>query len=340
MKKINCLKNTVLLLAFLPFLPATIPQASAEQLTENSTVNSTYLAQASDYKRYMAHMAQGYAATSRRNYRQALGYFQQALEAKAGDRYARAAINNVQGYLARRRNRPQIVAGRPTGTKAGARRGEICIQKNKDTIPLLPKASQNSDQDSQGNGGEAEAPKTSQARPSFFFYIPIRGKNEPQPQLFVFSLNSKNGNKQIFYQKYQPIEKPGIVRVTLPDTTPALEPGEYTWSFSAICDRNDFSKKDSVIQGQIQRTPLDSELQAFLQGLQGLEKVNWYASSGYWEDALTELAKLSINEETKAAWKELLGSGNIDLEAINLEAIDENAPLELQPYRDGTGSRR
>ncbi|MEB3218491.1 MAG: DUF928 domain-containing protein [Nostocales cyanobacterium 94392] len=332
MKKINCLKNTVLLLAFLPFLPATIPQASAEQLTENSTVNSTYLAQASNYKRYMA---QGYAATSRRNYRQALGYFQQALEAKPGDRYARAAINNVQGYLARRRNRPQIIAGRPTGTKAGARRGEICIEKNKDTIPLLPKASQNSDQDSQGNAGEAEAPKTSQARPSFFFYIPIRV--EKKPEIFVFSLNSKNGNKQIFYQKYQPIEKPGIVRVTLPDTTPALEPGEYTWSFSAICDRNDFSKKDSVIQGQIQRTPLDSELQAFLQGLQGLEKVNWYASSGYWEDALTELAKLSINEETKAAWKELLGSGNIDLEAINAYPP---APLELQPYRDRAGSRR
>ncbi|NJO63262.1 MAG: hypothetical protein HC836_35095 [Richelia sp. RM2_1_2] len=169
MNKNNWIKNTAFFFTFLSLLTVKIPQALAENSTGNSTI---YLAKTSAYDRYMA---RGYAATRSRNYRQALGYFQQALQVRPGDRYARAAINNVQGYINRisRRN-IRIIAGKPGPTKGGASRGEACIQLDKTIIAVtpVPKDNKNSSEDSQNDTDKEEAPKLVQLIPhSFFMYL-------------------------------------------------------------------------------------------------------------------------------------------------------------------------
>src|SRR5919202_1774008 len=46
-------------------------------------------------------MRAGYGATQQRDYQTALSYFQQALQLRPNNRYARQAVSNVQGYLQR-----------------------------------------------------------------------------------------------------------------------------------------------------------------------------------------------------------------------------------------------
>jgi Tfp pilus assembly protein PilF len=46
-------------------------------------------------------MRAGYSATQQRDYQTALSYFQQALQLRPNNPYARRAVSNVQGYLKR-----------------------------------------------------------------------------------------------------------------------------------------------------------------------------------------------------------------------------------------------
>ena len=46
-------------------------------------------------------MLAGYAATQQRDYPTALSYFQQALQLRPNNRYARQAVSNVRGYIQR-----------------------------------------------------------------------------------------------------------------------------------------------------------------------------------------------------------------------------------------------
>jgi cytochrome c-type biogenesis protein CcmH/NrfG len=46
-------------------------------------------------------MRAGYSATQQRDYQAALTYFQQALQLRPNNPYARRAVSNVQGYIQR-----------------------------------------------------------------------------------------------------------------------------------------------------------------------------------------------------------------------------------------------
>lgn len=297
----------------LVFASVILRQASAEK-------PAVYLTQVSGYDQYMA---QGYAATSRRDYRRARGFFLQALQVRPGDVYATAAIRNMDAYLSQKRPLNIVAVGTVRGTKAGARRGESCLEKDKRMIPLVPTPKGSGGSGSE-TGGRGEAPKTTEARPSFFFYIPVEG--DKKPRWFQLTIKDSQGSgKNVVKQVYKPVSKSGVYQVDYPSG--GLEVGkEYTWTFSAVCDRNDFSKSIDI-EGQVQRTQLNPGLQDLLRNTQGLEKVTWYASSGYLQEALRELSKLTPNNETTSAWRELLQSANITETA----AINAFPPAKLQP---------
>lgn len=59
--------------------------------------------QDSDRENYSQYMKVGYAATEQGDYQTALINFQRALKSRPNDRYARAAIRNVQTYINRQR---------------------------------------------------------------------------------------------------------------------------------------------------------------------------------------------------------------------------------------------
>ncbi|BAY61541.1 hypothetical protein NIES22_16080 [Calothrix brevissima NIES-22] len=247
---------------------------------------------------YDQYMRQGYTATRQRNYRRALGLFQQALQARPGDSYASAAIRNVQSYMRGRRTLIGFVPGKPGRVRSAASRG-TCFQNADVAIPLIPSSK--------------EAQHTTKDHPTFFFYIPKTSKTVAGLE---FSLRETPDSDPIYRETFPPVGEAGIVSVTLPTNQPALQADkEYHWNFSMICDPNSRDldvflegtievMQDANIAAQIQETP------------QPLDRAVLYATAGFWENAISILADLRRqnpnNAEVQQYWADLLKSVNLD----------------------------
>jgi hypothetical protein len=88
-------------------------------------------------------MRQGYLATAKRDYRNALVFFRTAEKMRPGNRYASIAIENVNRYIELKQAKvPLFVAsgaGAPINRVAGAARGLVhCLSEDKCLIAMLP----------------------------------------------------------------------------------------------------------------------------------------------------------------------------------------------------------
>ncbi|MUG93726.1 DUF928 domain-containing protein [Scytonema sp. UIC 10036] len=305
MKQIFCFKYlfTVLLLSSL--VSATYSKVLA--LTIGKIDNSVYLvAQTeSSYDRYMQ---LGYAEAQKRNYRKALSFFQQALQARSGDRYATRAIRNVQGYIDfNRLPRLAFNVGNPSRRRAAATRGG-CLKEEQSPIPLIP--------------SDRETLLTTAEYPSLFFYVP------QIQQAKGLELVIRDDSKFETLQKVSlnPSGKAGIVRVNLTSKTgKPLEPNkQYTWGFSVICD---FQNRDNdlSLQGSVKRVLPDENLTVDLKTAAPQERIEIYVENKYWEDALRTLADLRLQNsnytEVKKYWEELLQSVNLEQVVINASVL-------------------
>ncbi|MBE9005827.1 DUF928 domain-containing protein [Fortiea sp. LEGE XX443] len=277
----------------------------------------SYLAQSqSNYNQYMQ---LGYGATRQRNYSAALKYFKQALQERPRDRYATAAVRNIELYISRdRRNgseRKTYVTyipsnlGKPMRQIQGATRGPAnrpsetgaaCIQGNKSLKALIP---------------AFDLPRTTRttaANPTFFFYV-------PQTSAPVMELVLSDEQDNIVYEVTLPTpNKAGIVSLNMPvkPTVPSLKVDKtYKWYFSLICDRRE-RQLDFVVFGSIERIAPDATLKTALEKVKPEEKAAIYALSGFWQDSLailSELRKSSPNDMTiKNDWEDLLRSGGLE----------------------------
>ncbi len=273
---------------FLPLVEITSARATA--------INKIYLAEASsDYNQYMQ---QGYAANSRRNYRKALGFFQQALNARPGDRYAKAAINNVNRHL-QGKSRIGFYVGKPGRTvSAGIREG----LGNQETPIILEPTSE-------------EPQLTTAAYPKFFFYIPKSSANSLE-----FSLtDDSDPNKKILYKATfnPPQNQSGIVSISLPENSnPKLSPLDinkiYNWNLITIYNPENPDLNRSI-QGKIQRIKPDENLSSLLKSAKSpQEQVLLYTTVGIWEDPLRILASLHRSQprdwKVERDWQDLLKS--------------------------------
>ncbi|NJL10363.1 MAG: DUF928 domain-containing protein [Calothrix sp. SM1_7_51] len=188
MKQIFFLKYLSLVLVFTSLLSVNSTQVWAAQ--------TTYVAQAKST--YDQSMQQGYAATSQRNYRRALQFFQQALQSRPEDKFAIAAINNVQSYIRRGGRVIVFNVDRPGRRPGGATRGASCFQKRERPIPLTPT--------------DLEAQTTTSRYPSFFFYVP-----QTSAPVLEFSLLGDNSTAPLYKQTFKPTGKAGIVSITIPN---------------------------------------------------------------------------------------------------------------------------
>lgn len=271
----------------------------------------TYLAEAKPA--YDQYMQLGYDDTRQRNYSVALTYFKQALQQRAGNRYAAIAVRNIEGYIARDRQTgsqgrnsltyipPSI--GIPSRRVPAASRGESCLQSSQSLTALTP---------------EKNSALTTAGYPTFFFYIP-----KTSAKALELVLQDAN-EKQIYKGTFKPSSQPGVVSLSLPaNSMPPLQMGkEYHWSFSAICDRQDRSQ-DLVVEGSIQRIAPDHNLTIELEKAQPRERAALYATTGFWQDTLATLAELRRSRPTdsgaKTDWEDLLKS--VGLEGIAQEPL-------------------
>ncbi|WP_190684393.1 DUF928 domain-containing protein [Nostoc sp. FACHB-110] len=266
-----------------------------------------------DYNQYMQ---LGYTATRQRNYSEALDYFRQALYERPGDRYATLAISNIGSYISRDRRsstkRKTYITFIPSNLGIATKRtpaatrsdqirsesGEVCIQSKKRLTAIIP---------------GVDVLRTTQANPSFFFYV-------PQTSAPVMELVLQNEQEEVIYQKTLPVpSKPGIVSFSLPPTDAnfaGLQVGQsYQWYFSLICDRHERSS-DYVIKGDIARLAPNNSVNSQLATANLEEQATIYALSGIWENALTIVAQLRKSHPNDLAikndWEDLLRSGDLE----------------------------
>lgn len=153
-------------------------------------------------------------------------------------------------------------------------------------------------------------------RPTLFVYVP-----ETKAEQGYFIL--KDQTEDYYYQTQVSIpQEGGIVRLTLPESAPALEIGTtYQWSFVVACELP--ARADSPrVEGWLQRVEPTAKLNNY-QGVDSIEAATSYGSEGIWYDAVTTLADLrrSQPQTYNQEWVDFLSS--VGLENVANEPILE-----------------
>ncbi len=292
---------TVVLLAGWVSLPLDI----LNQTQVLATDEPIHIAQTpSNYDQYMR---LGYRETAKRNYRRALQYFQQALQLRPDDRYAKAAIRNVSIYIQTDSSLIAFVPGKPNRLRAAATRGTWgnCFLNSKYAVPLIP-----TDNETQ----------TVSPHPTFFFYVPETAK---PLQGLEFVLWDEQTDKTVYKKTIKSVTQGGIVSINIPTDQPSLEPEkQYTWGFSMVCD---FANRDQdwYLDGKINLVTNENLSSQIEQTTQPLEQVVLYATAGLWENAVSILANLRRqnpdDSQINKYWVDLLTS--VDLQAVAQEPL-------------------
>lgn len=211
---------------------------------------------------------------------------------------------------------PQILARRvtfepPTNERlsdsagGASRQAAFCPQdgmaEGPSLMPILP---------------ETKEGLTVSERPTLFVYVP-----ETKAEQGYFIL--KDQTEDYYYQTQVSIpQEGGIVRLTLPESAPALEIGNtYQWSFVVACELP--ARADSPrVEGWLQRVEPSANLNNY-QGVDSIEAATSYGAEGIWYDAVTTLADLrqSQPQTYNQEWVDFLSS--VGLENVANEPILE-----------------
>lgn len=162
--------------------------------------------------------------------------------------------------------------------------------------------------------------------PTFWFSVPYE-RSAISTMEFVLKDESQQPSKTIYRNFLTKPERLGIISISTQNHAPPLkisqtnQPQMYHWFLKVRVQCNPQQPaKLHFVEGWIERTNLNSELDAHFEQLSSLEKIAFYAERGIWHDAVTNLAKLSqtnLNDEQidfLAEWKSLLQS--VDLENL------------------------
>jgi Domain of Unknown Function (DUF928) len=221
----------------------------------------------------------------------------------------RLASHNAKTIVAQtpRFQQPPIPPGTAPGgrVRGGATRGGVCPPAKADLTALTPFSEET-------DGVINVWAQTTLERPSWFFYMPY---TKDKADAVEFVLQDEKSN-EIFKQAIAIPDKPGVMRVSLPSTAPALAVNkQYRWFFSINCDRQKNSPW-TYVEGVIQRVNLSEATVKELETAEPLKRYAIYAQNGIWYEALATLAQLRQKNPKDAAlqtqWQNLLTSIRLD----------------------------
>ena len=154
--------------------------------------------------------------------------------------------------------------------------------------------------------------ETISGHPTFTWFVPDRTSRPLQFRLFT-----RTG--QLLY-KTDMESQPGIMSVALPPNLPQLSIGQsYQWQVVLICDRM-LPSRNVVATAEIQVVQPAASLQTQLGAASTpQQRIDLYAESGLWYDAIAEARKASGTSQNQAAV---------------LELLDALAGSEAQPLKD------
>ncbi|MBN3911009.1 MAG: DUF928 domain-containing protein [Nostoc sp. NMS1] len=217
-------------------------------------------------------------------------------------------------------NQPPIPPGPPPGgrVRGGAKRSIPGCPITKHDLTALVSFTQ------EANSVINVWGKTTLEHPSWFFYVPYT-KNSPYAVEFVLQDQDSN---EIYKKAIVLPEKPGVISVSLPTTSPSLALNkQYRWFFTINCDQEK-NAPPTFVEGVIQRVELNSATVKELETTELLKRYAIYAQNGIWYDALTTLAQLRQKNpkdaKLQAEWQNLLGG--IHLNDIAAEPILSEQP--------------
>ena len=156
--------------------------------------------------------------------------------------------------------------------------------------------------------------RTVSAHPTFWFSLPAI---ESSRQI-EFALLDQD-EEIIYTETLQATGKAGLESISLPQTTPALQPDKtYRWHLSVVCDPNSRAT-DLVVWGWIERTLANSSALQQIEKATPQERLALYSDLSAWNDLLTELVVLHrdrtlSNQSTtdlENQWTTLLASENL-----------------------------
>ncbi|MDZ8186613.1 MAG: DUF928 domain-containing protein [Nostoc sp. ChiSLP02] len=198
--------------------------------------------------------------------------------------------------------------GNPGGrVRGGATRGDkTCPAAKPDLTAIVPYTEE-------ADGVVNVWAQTTLERPSWFFYVPYT-KNVAYAVEFV--LQDNTDSTEIYRTTIAPPDKPGVIRVSLPNTVPALPVNkEYRWFFSINCDPEK-NAPWTYVEGVIQRVNLNQSTAKELENADPLKRYAIYAQKGLVYEALATLAELQQKNPKDTAvqtqWQNLVTSIRLD----------------------------
>ncbi|MEH2438491.1 MAG: DUF928 domain-containing protein [Nostoc sp.] len=220
-------------------------------------------------------------------------------------------------------NQPSLPSGPPPAgrVRGGAKRdgGDTCpvIISKPDLTALVPFTEE-------ANSVINVWGQTTEEHPSLFFYVPY---TKDLPYAVEFVLQDQD-LKDIYKEAIALPNKPGVIRVSLPISAPALALNkQYRWFLTVNCD-NQENSPPTFVEGVIQRIELKPATLKELQTREPLKRYAIYAQNGIWYEALTILAQLRDQNPKDAAlqaeWQNLLSS--IRLDDVAAEPIVSEKP--------------
>ena len=160
--------------------------------------------------------------------------------------------------------------------------------------------------------------------PTFWVYIPY----PPEDISYMeFLLLDKKERRTIYRAEVKLIDKSGIIKITIPsESRYSLNFNEnYRWYFKLNCQPNTGNVPDLVLNGWVQRQPIDAALTSQLEAVKNRKYIA-YRDNNIWYDAIANLAELHFTEpeniEFGDAWSKLLEK--LDLDWIVGESLVES----------------
>ena len=145
--------------------------------------------------------------------------------------------------------------------------------------------------------------------PTFFVYVP-----KTSAIAVEFTLENQEG-KGIYQNRVNLTNSPSIISFQLDPKQVSLEVGkDYKWLVSVVCETGD--PEDTFSEGIIRRIKPNPDLIKKLEKASAIERVDIYAKSGIWHEAMANLAQLRLAQpnspELKSTWLNLLKSSSLE----------------------------
>jgi hypothetical protein len=191
--------------------------------------------------------------------------------------------------------------GLPPASAGGATRGtSYCVQKNQLLTSLIPKE----------NIG-----LTFSERPSFYWHIPATSVKTAQFVILADGNDNSLDDDVVYETTLNLPTKPGIMKVTLPATAPALKVNKrYHWYLTLVCDEKNPSRNPNL-EGWVERVQPEARLSTALAKADLQKRPALYAEAGIWHEALMSLVDLRCAEpnslKVRSNWRQFFQSVNL-----------------------------